>query len=151
MARMKRRMEEKTGKQGQLFLLEVFIALTVLVLLMTAVYQVEFTTVPDYQDDLSIIGYNALEAINSAGELKPLVYSENRAELIQRLDEVLSGQVLWRLSVLDDSGTPLFQVYWDRLPPANADIGVVDYLVFGQGTTVDDFRTLHLELWRIMG
>ncbi|MBD3189856.1 MAG: hypothetical protein GF308_04395 [Candidatus Heimdallarchaeota archaeon] len=152
MARIKgKTINLKNSKQGQLFLLEVFISLTVLVLLMTAVYQVEFTTVPNYQDDLSIIGYNALESLNEAGSLNPLIYSENTAELSEQLDAFFSETIIWRLSVEDNAGETQFTLFWEREPPKSASVGVTEYFLYGSGATVDQFRVIHLELWRLLG
>lgn len=152
MARIKRRIVNLRGKkQGQLFLLEVFISLTVLVLLMAAVYQIEFTTVPTYQDDLSIIGYNALESLNEAGTLDQLVYSENTDELSNQLNAFFSDNIIWRLSVGYENGTTQFTVFWDRQPPKSASVGVTEYFLYGYGTNVDQFRVIHLELWRLLG
>jgi len=139
------------NKKGQLFLLEVFIALTVLILLMVAIYQVEFTAPPSYQDDLSEIGYNALESMNIAGDLKPLVFNSLTTDFANSLSTILPENVLWRLSVENGVGTTQFQIYWDRAPPAESSVGVTDYFLYGDGENLQHFRTIHLELWRIVG
>lgn len=141
----------KRAKRGQLFLLEVFIALSVLVLLMIAIYQVEFTITPNYQDDLVDIGYNALDTMNAAGELKPLIYNAQTLELADSLDAILPENIIWRLSVEDGSGTTLFQVYWDRAPPEDSSIGVTEYFLYGFQDDLSGNRIIQLELWRIFG
>ena len=141
----------KQNKKGQLFLLEVFIALSVLILLMLALYQIEFTSVPTYQDDLSEIGFDALESLNQAGELKPFVYNLLTTELTDSLDDILPMNVLWRLTVEDDSGTTIFSIYIDRIPPVDASIGVTDYFLHGNDINLNQFRVMHLELWRLVG
>lgn len=149
MARMKT--VNKNKKRGQLFLLEVFIALSVLILLMIAIYQVEFTAIPTYQDDLAEIGYNALETMNKAGELKPLIFNSQTLELTNSLDEILPENVIWRLSVENSAGTTIFQVYWDRVPPIDGSVGVTDYFLYGNNDALEQYRIVHLELWRIVG
>ena len=139
------------NKKGQLFLLEVFIALTVLILLMVAIYQVEFTAPPSYQDDLSEIGYNALESMNLAGDLKPLVFNSLTTDFANSLSAILPENVLWRLSVEDGVGTTQFQIYWDRTPPGESSVGVTEYFLYGNAENLQHFRTIHLELWRIVG
>ncbi len=141
----------KNNKKGQLFLLEVFISLSVLILLMIALFQVEFTTRPTYQENLSEIGYNALDSLNQAGTLKPLIYNQQITELADSLDASLPANVLWRLSVNDEDGTTIYSIYWDRTPPSDATIGVSEYFLFGFETNLDQFRVLHLELWRLAG
>ena len=138
-------------KKGQLFLLEVFIALSVLILLMLALFQVEFTTVPTYQDDLSEIGYSALNSLNEAGTLKPLIYNLQTTELSDSLDNILPDNVLWRLTVENDAGSTIFTLFNDRTPPLDATIGVTNYLVYGYNTGLDTYRTINLELWRLVG
>lgn len=137
--------------KGQLFLLEVFIALSVLILLMVAIFQIEFTTFPTYQEDLSKIGYNALESLNLAGELKPLVYDTKTLELADNLDELLAENILWRLVVKDNSNATLFQIYWERVPPIMSSVGAADYFLYGFEDNLSNVRIIHLELWRIMG
>ncbi len=139
------------NKKGQLFLLEVFIALTVLVLLMIAIYQVEFTSIPSYQDDLSDIGHNALESLNIAGDLKSLVFNAQTIDLAESLSEALPGNIIWRLSVQDSTGSTLFQIYWDRVPPVGSSVGVTDYFMYGDSDNLSHYRTIHLEHWRIVG
>jgi hypothetical protein len=139
------------NKKGQLFLLEVFIALSVLILLMLALYQIEFTSVPTYQDDLSEIGFDALDSLNHAGELKPRVYNSLTTDLADSLDEILPINVLWRLTVVDESGITLFSIYDDRTPPVDASIGVTDYFLYGYDTTLNIYRVIHMELWRLVG
>ena len=139
------------NKRGQLFLLEVFIALSVLILLMIALFQVEFTSTPTYQDDLSEIGYNALEALNQAGELKPLVYNLQTSDLADSLDDMLPINIFWRLTVEDEIGTTIFSVYWDRVPPLDVSVGVTDYFLYGYEININQFRVIHLELWRLVG
>ena len=99
-----RKLKLPNKKKGQLFLLEVFIALTVLVLLMVAIFQIELTTKPNYQDDLASIGFDALDSINKAGELKNLVFNGLTDELADSLDEALPENVLWRLTVENEAG-----------------------------------------------
>ncbi|NHJ03486.1 MAG: hypothetical protein EAX90_01580 [Candidatus Heimdallarchaeota archaeon] len=149
MARMKTLFKNK--RRGQLFLLEVFIALSVLILLMIAIYQVEFTAIPTYQDDLAEIGYNALETMNKAGELKPFIFNSQTLELANSLDEILPENIIWRLSVENSVGTTIFQVYWDRVPPVDGSIGVTDYFLYGYIDALEQYRIVHLELWRIVG
>jgi hypothetical protein len=139
------------NKKGQLFLLEVFIALSVLILLMIALFQVEFTSTPTYQDNLSEIGYDALESLNQAGELKPLVYNLLTSDLADNIDDILPINVLWRLTVEDDVGTTIFNIYWDRIPPLDASVGATDYFLYGYETNLNQFRVIHLELWRLAG
>ncbi|NHJ48056.1 MAG: hypothetical protein FK733_09735 [Asgard group archaeon] len=139
------------NKKGQLFLLEVFIALSVLILLMLALYQIEFTSVPTYQDDLSEIGFDALDSLNQAGELKPLVYNMLTSDLADSLDEILPANVLWRLTVEDDTGATIFSIYDGRTPPVDASIGVTDYFLYGYESNLNIFRVVHLELWRLIG
>lgn len=139
------------NKKGQLFLLEVFIALTVLVLLMVAIYQVEFTSIPNYQDDLSDIGHNALESMNIAGDLKSLVFNAQTLELAESLSEALPENIIWRLSVEDSTGSTQFQIYWDRTAPIGSSVGVTDYFLYGEADNLSHYRTIHLELWRIVG
>lgn len=141
----------KTNKRGQLFLLEVFISLSVLILLMIALYQVEFTTMPTYQENLSEIGYDALDSLNQVGTLKPLIYDQQTTMLIDSLDAALPTNVLWRLLVEDATGTTLYTVLWDRTPPLDATTGVSEYMLFGFETNLNQFRVLHLELWRLVG
>lgn len=138
-------------KKGQLFLLEVFIALSVLILLMIALFQVEFTSVPTYQDDLSEIGYDVLNTLNDVGTLKPLVYNAQTSELINSLDNSLPENVIWRLSIRNSAESSIYDIYWDRIPPADATIGVTDYILYGYGTGLDTYRVVHLELWRLIG
>ena len=138
-------------KSGQLFLIEVFIALSVLILLMIAIYQVEFVSERTYPDDLSEIGYNTLESLNQAGTLKPLIYNLQTTELANIIDGTLDVNIFWRLSVEDDAGTNIFSLYWERIPPADASVGAVDYFLFGYDTTLDQFRVIHIELWRLVG
>ncbi|MGC9778274.1 MAG: hypothetical protein HZR80_03440 [Candidatus Heimdallarchaeota archaeon] len=139
------------NKKGQLFLIEVFIALSVLILMMIAIYQVEFTSDPTYQDDLSEIGYNALESMNKAGNLKPFVYKIQTSEFADNLENILPENVLWRLSVDDDIGNNIFQIYLDRTPPADVSVGVTDYFLFGYESDLNQFRVIHLVLWRLLG
>jgi hypothetical protein len=139
------------NKKGQLFLLEVFIALSVLILLMIALYQIEFTSIPTYQDDLAEIGFDALESLNQAGELKPLVYNLQTTELASSLDEVLPLNVLWHLTVEDDQGNIIFDLYQERTPPAEASVGVTDYFLYGSDINLNQFRVVHLVLWRLVG
>ncbi len=139
------------NKKGQLFLIEVFIALSVLILMMIAIYQVEFTSDPTYQDDLSEIGYNALESMNKGGNLKLFVYNMQTLEFADNLENILPENVLWRLSVDDDAGNNIFQIYWDRTPPADVSVGVTDYFLFGYESDLNQFRVIHLELWRLLG
>jgi len=146
---LKLRIQRK--RRGQLFLIEVFIALSVLILLMIAIYQVEFSSDETYPDNLSEIGYNTLEALNQAGTLKPLVYNLQTTELTNILDNALAENVFWRLSVEDDTGTNIFSLYWERTPPADASVGVVDYFLFGYDTILNQYRVIHLELWRLVG
>ncbi|MFW9923054.1 MAG: hypothetical protein ACFFDW_07165 [Candidatus Thorarchaeota archaeon] len=141
----------KRNRKGQLFLLEVFIALSVLILMLIALYQVEFTSTPNYQDDLAQIGYNALESLNSAGELKPLIYNSLTLELVESLDGILPNNIVWRLSVEDQTGTTLYQVLWDRIPPIDGSVGATDYLLYGFQDNLSGFRVIHLELWRLIG
>ena len=138
-------------KRGQLFLIEVFIALSVLILLMIAIYQVEFSSDETYPDNLSEIGYNTLEALNQAGVLKPLVYNYQTSELADSLDTALPENIFWRLSVEDDTGTNIFSLYWERTPPADASVGVADYFLYGYDTILNQYRVIHLELWRLVG
>ncbi|NHJ84145.1 MAG: hypothetical protein FK734_01700 [Asgard group archaeon] len=138
-------------KKGQLFLLEVFIALSVLILLMLAIYQVEFTTLPTYQDDLSTVGYNTLDSLNTAGELKPLVYNLLTDELAESLDDILPQNIVWRLKVDDGAGNTIFSLFWDRLPSTGASVGAADYFLYGYGDGLDQFRVIHLELWQLLG
>lgn len=138
-------------KRGQLFLLEVFIALSVLILLMIAIYQVEFSTDKTYPDNLSEIGYNTLESLNKAGTLKPLVYNLITTELADSIDNALPENIFWRLSVEDDAGTNVFSLYWERIPPADASVGASDYFLFGYDTILNQYRVIHLELWRLVG
>jgi len=146
-----KRVTIKNNKRGQLFLLEVFISLSVLILLMIALYQVEFTTMPTYQENLSEIGYNTLDSLNQAGTLKPMIYNQQTAELINSLDTSLPANVLWRLSIKDDTGTTIYTVLWDKTPSLDATVGVSEYFLFGFETNLDQFRVLHLELWRLVG
>ena len=139
-----------TKKKGQLFLLEVFIALTVLVLLMVAIFQIELTTMPNYQDDLSIIGFEALDSINKAGELKALVFNSLTDELAESLDDALPANILWRLSVEDEAGNSQFTLFWDRTPPTEAAVGVTDYFLYGYLSDLNQYRVIHLELWRLV-
>lgn len=139
------------NKKGQLFLLEVFIALTVLILLMVAIYQVEFTAPPSYQENLSEIGYNTLESLNIAGDLRPLVYNSLTQELADSLDNALPENIIWRLSVEDSAATVQFQIYWDRTPPTESSVGVTEYMLYGDMDNISHFRVIHLELWRIVG
>jgi len=141
----------RSKKKGQLFLLEVFIALSVLVLLMIALYQVEFTSLPTYQDDLTDIGYNTLDSLNDAGSLKTMVYNLQTTELSDSIDEALPANIYWRLAVEDENGAIVFDLYWDRAPPADASIGVTEYFLFGYETNLNEFRVVHLELWRLVG
>ncbi|NHJ40392.1 MAG: hypothetical protein FK731_10205 [Asgard group archaeon] len=149
MARIMRKL--LPNKRGQLFLLEVFIALSVLILLMIALFQVEFTSTPTYQDDLSEIGYNALETLNQAGELKPLVYNLQIIDLTDSLDNILPINILWRLTVENDAGSTIFNIYWDREPPLDVSVGVTDYFLYGYEINLNQFRVIHLELWRLVG
>ncbi|NHK32767.1 MAG: hypothetical protein FK730_15565 [Asgard group archaeon] len=139
------------NKKGQLFLLEVFIALSVLILLMIALFQVEFTATPTYQENLSEIGYDALESLNQAGELKPLVYNLLTSDLADSIDDILPINILWRLTVEDDVGTTIFSIYWDRTPPLDASVGATDYFLYGYEINLNQFRVIHLELWRLLG
>ena len=150
MARIRQTINLK-NKKGQLFLLEVFIALTVLILLMVAIYQVEFTSLPSYQDDLSDIGHNALESLNIAGDLKSLVFNAQTLELGESLNEALPDNIIWRLSVEDSAGSTQFQIYWDRTPSIGSSVGVTDYFLYGEADNLSHYRTIHLELWRIVG
>lgn len=147
----KRKLTKQRRKKGQLFLIEAFIALSVLVLLMIAIYQVEFSSTPNYQDDLSEIGFNALDSLNKAGELKPLVFNLQSTDLANSLDDALPENILWRLSVEDETGTTQFTVFWDRSPPASSSIGATDYFLYGYNDALDSYRVIHLELWRIVG
>ena len=149
MARINNIFRKRT--KGQLFLLEVFIALSVLILLMIAIYQVEFTTIPTYQEDLADIGYNALESMNKADELKPLVFNAQTTQLAESLDELLPENMIWRLSVEDGTGTVLYQIYWDRVPPTEGSVGVVNYFLYGNLDSLEQYRIIHLELWRLVG
>ncbi|MEA2071408.1 MAG: hypothetical protein U9O98_08970 [Asgard group archaeon] len=137
-------------KKGQLFLIEVFIALTVIILLMTAIYQVEFTTYPHYQEELSTIGFDALETLNEAGELKPLIFEQNSITIQENLDNLLEENILWRLSVLDNSSKELFTINWEQTPPLDTDIGVVNYILASDGSSLGDYRIIHLELWQLI-
>jgi hypothetical protein len=145
-----RKLKITTRKKGQLFLLEVFIALTVLVLLMAAIFQIELTTKPNYQDDLAAIGFDALDSINKAGELKYLVYNSLTDELADSLDEALPDNILWRLSVEDEAGNVQFTIFWDRIPPADATVGVANYFLYGFQSDLSYYRVIHLELWRLV-
>jgi hypothetical protein len=138
-------------RRGQLFLVEVFIALSVLILLMIAIYQVEFSSDETYPDNLSEIGYNTLESLNKAGTLKPLVYNLQTTELADSLDNALPENIFWRLSVEDDAGASIFTLYWERTPPADASVGATDYFLFGYDTILNQYRVIHLELWRLVG
>ena len=151
---MVRKLIKKTTlktKKGQLFLLEVFIALSVLILLMIALFQVELITQPNYQENLSTLGYNTLDSLNEAGILKPLIYNQQITELKESINGALPETVFWRLSVRDSAGTVLFDVYWDRTPPLDLTIGVTDYILYGMGDGLDQYRVLHLELWQLVG
>ncbi|MHA1125668.1 MAG: hypothetical protein ACTSO7_08435 [Candidatus Heimdallarchaeota archaeon] len=139
-----------TKKKGQLFLLEVFIALTVLVLLMVAIFQIELTSKPNYQDDLSTIGYDALDTINNAGELKTLVFNGLTSELSDSITDALPENILWRLSVEDEVGNVQFTLFWDRTPPADAAVGATDYFLYGYQSDINLYRVIHLELWRLV-
>jgi len=141
----------RTKKNGQLFLLEVFIALSVLILLMIALFQVEFVTKPNYQENLTRIGYNALDSLNQAGVLKPYVYNQQITALQESLNDALPETVFWRLSIRDETGTVVFNVYWDRTPPYDLTIGITDYILYGFEDGLDQYRVLHLELWQLVG
>lgn len=141
----------KVKKKGQLFLLEVFIALSVLILLLLALFQVEFTNVPTYQDDLSEIGYDTLNSLNEIGTLKPMVYNQLTSDLAASLEESLADNILWRLSVNNSAGSNVFNIYWERTPPIDASVGITDYILYGYETGLDSYRILHLELWRLVG
>ena len=145
------KLKNSFNKKGQLFLIEVFIALSVLILMMIAIYQVDFVSDPTYQDDLSEIGYNALESLNKAGNLKSYIYNIQTTEFAESLESILPENVLWRLSVEDDAGTTIFQIYWNRTPPADVSVGVTDYFLYGYETELNQFRVIHLELWRLLG
>ena len=145
-----RKLKITTRKKGQLFLLEVFIALTVLVLLMVAIFQIELTTKPNYQDDLASIGFEALDSLNKAGELKNLVFNGLTDELADSLDEALPENIIWRLSVEDENDNVQFSVFWDRTPPEEATVGVADYFLYGFQSDLNQYRVIHLELWRLV-
>ncbi|MHA1243625.1 MAG: hypothetical protein ACTSXA_00335 [Candidatus Heimdallarchaeota archaeon] len=149
MARLKK-LTLPTKKKGQLFLLEVFIALTVLVLLMVAIFQIELTTMPNYQDDLSTIGFETLDSINKAGELKNLVFNGLTTDLADSIDAALPANILWRLSVEDEAGNTQFTLFWDRTPPADAAVGATDYFLYGYQSDLNQYRVIHIELWRLV-
>jgi hypothetical protein len=141
---------KKAGKKGQLFLIEVFIALTVLILLMAAVYRVEFTTVPNYRRSLSLIGYDALDSMNQAGELKPYVYNNLTTQFTTSLEDILPENILWRMSVEDESNVVQFSIYWNRVPPTDGSVGVTEYFLYGFETNLEGYRIIHLELWYLV-
>ena len=149
MARL-RKLKLPNKKKGQLFLLEVFIALSVLVLLMVAIFQIELTTMPNYQDDLSTIGFEAIDSINKAGDLKALVFNGLTDELAESIDDALPTNILWRLSVEDEAGNVQFTLFWDRTPPADAAVGATDYFLYGYQSDLDQYRVIHIELWRLI-
>ena len=141
----------KPKKKGQLFLIEVFIALSVLILLMIALYQVEFTLKPTYQDNLMDIGFNALESLNNAGNLKPAVYNLATNDLTNDLDDLLPITVFWRMSVENEAGVTLLTIYWERIPPADVSVGAIDYYLSSFDVNINAFRIIHMELWRLTG
>ncbi|TFG01480.1 MAG: hypothetical protein EU542_06885 [Promethearchaeota archaeon] len=137
-------------KKGQLFLIEVFIALTVLVLLMTAIYQIDFTTIPKSSEKLSTIGYTALDSLHSSEALKPMIYNEQTDDLKDSLNELLPANILWRLNVLDEEEQVVFDVYWEREPSSNSNLGISEYILYGYNDALDNYRIIHLELWQLI-
>jgi hypothetical protein len=118
---------------------------------MIAIYQVEFSSDETYPDNLSEIGYNTLESLNLAGTLKPMIYNLQTTELADSLDNALPENIFWRLSVEDDAGGSIFTLYWERTPPADASVGAADYFLFGYDTILNQYRVIHIELWRLVG
>jgi hypothetical protein len=117
---------------------------------MVAIFQIELTTMPNYQEDLSTIGFEALDSINKAGELKNLVFNGLTTDLADSIDAALPTNILWRLSVENEAGNEQFSLFWDRTPPEDAAVGATDYFLYGYLSDVNQYRVIHLELWRLV-
>ena len=89
--------------------------------------------------------------MNIAGDLKSLVFNAQTLELGESLNEALPDNIIWRLSVEDSAGSTQFQIYWDRTPSIGSSVGVTDYFLYGEVDNLSHYRTIHLELWRIVG
>ncbi|MHA1199620.1 MAG: hypothetical protein ACTSQF_09870 [Candidatus Heimdallarchaeaceae archaeon] len=67
------------SKKGQLFIIEAFIAVSVMIIMVTALYEVQLATQPSVEPEFHEEVYTALQALDANGFFDNYIYSINSA------------------------------------------------------------------------
>ena len=147
----------RKSKKGQLFIIEAFIAVSVMIIMVTALYEVQLATQPSVEPEFQIEVYSTLQALDANGFLDDYIYSivnSVPADIIYYRDIVTQaiygalpdhGEFKLNYEDLQTSLVVSASNINEFLTPGDSVISI-DYLiteVYGEFTPY----TIHLQVW----
>ncbi len=105
--KMKLFKELSKSKKGQLFVIESFIAVTVMIIMVTAMYEVQVATNTPIEEKYSNVAYNLLESMDKSGTLDNFVQVLKNGTLSQQIS-VKENIISIVLASIPDNGNFYF-------------------------------------------
>jgi hypothetical protein len=145
------------NKKGQLFIIEAFIAVSVMIIMVTALYEVQLATQPSVEPEFHKEVYSTLEALDENGFLANYIYAVvnvipgdityYRDIIIQAIYGALPDHGEFKLNYedLQTSTTVLNSHINEHLTPGDS-VTSIDYLIVEVFGTFAPY-TIHLQVW----